>query len=730
MEINELKFITHKPKMKLYILYPVMITFLLLSFNAFGQEQIRIMSYNILNYPNIPGNDSIMVADTTARNPYYRTIFSSVNPDIALLQEIERKIDGTAFLTNVMNSYGETYEMGWDGTAGDDNPIYFKADKFDLISSYLVIDQAGGHPTVEYVLYHEQTGDTLIILNVHLTAGSTIAKRTARKVEADAIRARTSTYSESAYFIAMGDFNMFGGYETAFDTLLDQTNNGYFIDPLDLQGFSNWSASGLTEYNTSNTRSGFGNYLGGGNHTGLDERFDLLINSQNVVDPGGIMYKPGSYITYANDGLHNNRDINDQPNNAVPIEVADALYMASDHLPIYADFYIGINLSDSPTPGSIIFTQVGADNPDVVEFLTLAEMNLTELKITNSEVDINGDLVNGDGTFNLMNTPWTNIPAGTFVRLGIDLTNDNDHSDRIIQYDGAGSSAPTLYTGSTGDQLIAYTGSEAEPTYIAAIIWGNDGWLTGPSNSRAPGTPSDIELGTSDNYRFNGSVNGNADVTRTAIMNTSSWIGSGSRVGYVDLTGNIGNSAFPVELIFFAGTISGNNVELRWRTETELNNYGFDIERATENSDWLALGFVEGHGNSNSPKEYSFSDSNIGISDRYYYRLKQIDNDGTFEYSDIITVEVGVPDNFYLSQNYPNPFNPQTRIDFTIPEKLVVTLRVYNILGELVTELIHEEKDAGSYSIIFDASNLSSGIYVYRLETSDFIDLRKMTLLK
>jgi len=83
-----------------------------------------------------------------------------------------------------------------------------------------------------------------------------------------------------------------------------------------------------------------------------------------------------------------------------------------------------------------------------------------------------------------------------------------------------------------------------------------------------------------------------------------------------------------------------------------------------------------------------------------------------------------------LSQNYPNPFNPQTRIDFTIPVKQVVTLRVYNILGELVTELINEGKDAGSYSVTFDASNLSSGIYVYRLETTDFIDLRKMTLLK
>ena len=107
LEINELKFMANKPKMKFYILYPVMITFLLLSFNAFGQEQIRIMSYNILNYPNVPRNDSIIVVDTTGRNPYFSTIFSSVNPDIALLQEIEWGVDATAFLSNVMISYGE-----------------------------------------------------------------------------------------------------------------------------------------------------------------------------------------------------------------------------------------------------------------------------------------------------------------------------------------------------------------------------------------------------------------------------------------------------------------------------------------------------------------------------------------------------------------------------------------------------------------------------------------------
>jgi len=186
----------------------------------------------------------------------------------------------------------------------------------------------------------------------------------------------------------------------------------------------------------------------------------------------------------------------------------------------------------------------------------------------------------------------------------------------------------------------------------------------------------------------------------------------------------------PVELAFFTGTLNGNNAELHWRTETEVNNYGFDIERTKENSDWLTMGFVEGNGNSNSPKQYSFIDSDIGLSGNYYYRLKQIDNDGTYEYSDVVSIEVGVPNNFYLSQNYPNPFNPETRIEFTLPEKQLVSLKVYNTLGELVRELVNEEREAGSYSVAFDASRLPSGVYIYRLQASEFAENKKMTLIK
>ena len=167
-----------------------------------------------------------------------------------------------------------------------------------------------------------------------------------------------------------------------------------------------------------------------------------------------------------------------------------------------------------------------------------------------------------------------------------------------------------------------------------------------------------------------------------------------------------------------------------------MNNYGFEILRSiytvaggNQYDLWDLLGFVEGNGNSNSPKEYSFIDNEI-TSGKYSYRLKQIDNDGTFEYSKIIEIDVDVPLEFELSQNYPNPFNPSTTIKYSLPVTSYVKLSVFNILGEEVQILMNETKDAGTYAINFNASQLNSGIYFYRLQAGDFIQVKKMTLLK
>jgi hypothetical protein len=197
---------------------------------------------------------------------------------------------------------------------------------------------------------------------------------------------------------------------------------------------------------------------------------------------------------------------------------------------------------------------------------------------------------------------------------------------------------------------------------------------------------------------------------------------------YVE-TDIINSPPLPVELSSFSATIKNGNVFLKWRTETEVNNYGFEILRSAQNDRWVKLGFVQGNGNSNSPKDYSFIDNQVSAG-KYSYRLKQLDTDGNFEYSKIIELDLGSPTKFELSQNYPNPFNPTTTISFTLPESGQVSLVVYNLLGEQVAELINEFKYAGVHTINFDASELNSGIYLYKMETGQYSNARKMNLIK
>ena len=191
-------------------------------------------------------------------------------------------------------------------------------------------------------------------------------------------------------------------------------------------------------------------------------------------------------------------------------------------------------------------------------------------------------------------------------------------------------------------------------------------------------------------------------------------------------------SPFPVELSLFTAVLIEDNVVLNWQTETEVDNYGFNIERSSPShrTIWKTIGFVEGHGNSNSPKEYNFIDSEVDQSGNYSYRLKQIDNDGTFEYSDAVNVYVGTPEKFYLSQNYPNPFNPTTTIDYMISKDEKVSLKVYDLLGKEVASLVDEFKPAGAYSVTFNAEHLASGVFIYRIMAGEYVAVKRMLLLK
>jgi hypothetical protein len=198
--------------------------------------------------------------------------------------------------------------------------------------------------------------------------------------------------------------------------------------------------------------------------------------------------------------------------------------------------------------------------------------------------------------------------------------------------------------------------------------------------------------------------------------------------GRADALATYNDNTLPVELTSFTANLIGSSVVLKWETATEIDNYGFDIERCANYKNFERIGFIEGAGNSNSPKYYEFTDDYVNGVLRY--RLKQIDTDGQFAYSDIIEIETPTIETYELYQNNPNPFNPTTTIKYALPKESKVLLEVYNTLGQKVVTLIDEVKSAGYFSLEFNARNLPSGIFIYRLRAGDYIETKKMVLLR
>jgi len=207
-----------------------------------------------------------------------------------------------------------------------------------------------------------------------------------------------------------------------------------------------------------------------------------------------------------------------------------------------------------------------------------------------------------------------------------------------------------------------------------------------------------------------------------------------SRLRLVAIDLDLVNNVIPVELISFTAEVSVKTVTLKWITASELNNSGFEIYRQKsedkgQKSEWKRIGFVEGNRTTTETNDYSFADNDI-LSGKYFYRLKQIDFDGSFEYSDVVEVEINIPTAFSLSQNYPNPFNPSTRIEYSIPSDGFVSLTIHNTIGQEVSTLVNENQSAGKYSITFSAESLPSGLYFYTLQNGIYSETKKMLLLK
>jgi hypothetical protein len=196
--------------------------------------------------------------------------------------------------------------------------------------------------------------------------------------------------------------------------------------------------------------------------------------------------------------------------------------------------------------------------------------------------------------------------------------------------------------------------------------------------------------------------------------------------------GDVMPPIIPVELTSFVGSVKDGNVTLTWSTATETNNQGFEVQRSI-GSEYMTLGFVEGHGTTTEIQQYTFTDRNV-MAGTYTYRLKQVDYDGTYEYF-TTEVEVTAPKTFALEQNYPNPFNPSTKINFSLAVDSKVTLKIFDVLGQDVMTLINSDLVAGSYTVNLNAESLNSGVYFYRIEATgadgtNYNNVKKMVLTK
>ena len=394
-------------------------------FSIFPQSTHKIMSYNALNYPG---------SDASVRNPYFSTVISNAAPDILVMQEMTSLSGVNDFLNNVLIPINSDYTLGAFNDGPDtDNSIFYKNSLFTFISNTVIPTSL--RDINEFKLVHKISGDTLRIFSVHLKASTGTTNEQQRLAEVTTLRNYTAALPPNSNFLVCGDFNFYGSTEPAYQKLLDQSTQGYFIDIYNLAG--TWNNVIYAQYHTQSTRV---RQFGGGATGGLDDRFDLLLFSPSLLQESGIDYVSNTYTAYGNDGLHYNDSINSVPNTAVSQEIANALHYSSDHLPVFASFTFEIQLPVELTA----FYATASSNSVNLTWQTATEINNYGFNIersANTNEDKNTDwlqigFIQGNGNSNSPHSYHyqdNNLSAGDYAYRLKQIDNDGQYkySDNV-----------------------------------------------------------------------------------------------------------------------------------------------------------------------------------------------------------------------------------------------------------------------------------------------------------
>jgi len=413
------------------------------------------------------------------------------------------------------------------------------------------------------------------------------------------------------------------------------------------------------------------------------------------------------------------------------------------------NFTIKYHIDTAVWADSMVYTAAYVQNDVTKEVLTaghsrhitVEKMNAPEEIICNTKPEVATDLIKSNGvevtsknTKAMEGSFLYELFEGNFPPAGWRLINP-DGSMTFEKYTGANSptmggnnciSVPFYSYSSTGraDSLYTKVFSGINPNDSIKFDYAHAQYSTEQDRLIVK-----LSINGGQTFPFTifdkaGSVLATAPATQNEFVPTSSqWATFSFPLG----------SVTPVELTSFTSTVNSNTVELKWTTATETNNYGFEVQKKIGNS-YITIGFVKGNGTSSVCRQYSFADKGLQLG-KYSYRIKQVDFNGVFVYSDEISADVKVLSSFSLDQNYPNPFNPSTKIKFNLPNDSKVSLKVFNLLGEEVMTVINKNMTAGLHEVTINASNLKSGVYFYSIEATGnnghrFFDSKKMTLIK